>query len=172
MLYLIPMKEEFKFCPLCGKKLESGLIENKTRQYCTNCDFVDYKNPLPVAVAVAIRDKKFLLIKRGIEPRKGMWGSASGFIESGESPQEACLRELREETGVSGTIVKLIGVRWLKDEQMYGDMLAVIYLVQVDEDAVPVPGGDVDDARFFTIDELPEFFTHIFKNVIEEVKSS
>jgi ADP-ribose pyrophosphatase YjhB (NUDIX family) len=101
-----------------------------------------------------------------------MWGSASGFIETGESPQEACLRELQEETGVSGTIIKLIGVRRLEDEQIYGDMLAVIYLVQVDEDAVPVAGGDVDDARFFTIDELPEFFTRIFKNVIEEIKAS
>jgi ADP-ribose pyrophosphatase YjhB (NUDIX family) len=48
----------------------------------------------------------------------------------------------------------------------------VIYLVQVDEDAVPVAGGDVDDAGFFTIDELPEFFTRIFKNVIEEIKAS
>jgi 8-oxo-dGTP diphosphatase len=75
------MKEEFKYCPLCGTKLSSGDIENKIRQYCTNCDFIDYKNPLPVAVAMATRDKKFLLIKRGIEPRKGMWGSASGFIE-------------------------------------------------------------------------------------------
>jgi ADP-ribose pyrophosphatase YjhB (NUDIX family) len=166
------MKEEFKYCPLCGTKLDSGLIENKTRKYCPGCNFIDYKNPLPVAVAVATRDKKFLLIKRGIEPKKGMWGSASGFIESGESPQEACLRELQEETGVTGTIEKLIGVKWLEDEQMYGDMLAVIYLVQVDEDAEPVAGSDVDDARFFTIDELPEFFSRIFGNVIEEVKSS
>ena len=172
MYYLIPMKEEFKYCPLCGTKLNSGLIENKTRQYCTSCNFIDYKNPLPVAVAVAVRDKKFLLIKRGIEPRKGMWGSASGFIETGESPQEACLRELQEETGVSGTIVKLIGVRRLEDEQIYGDMLAIIYLVQVEEGEVPVAGSDVDDARFFDIDELPEYFTRIFKQVIEEIKSS
>ena len=166
------MKEEFKYCPLCGTTLDSGLIENKTRKYCKSCNFVDYKNPLPVAVALAIRDKKFLLIKRGIEPKKGMWGSASGFIETGETSQEACLRELQEETGVSGTIIKLIGVRRLEDEQIYGDMLAVIYLVQVDGDAEPVAGGDVDDARFFAIDELPEYFTRIFKNVIEEIKSS
>jgi ADP-ribose pyrophosphatase YjhB (NUDIX family) len=166
------MKEDFIYCPLCGTKLNSGDIENKIRRYCTNCNFVDYKNPLPVAVALATRDKKFLLIKRGIEPRKGMWGSASGFIETGETPQEACLRELKEETGVSGNIVKLVEVRRIEDEQIYGDMLAVIYLVQVDGNAEPVAGDDVDDARFFTIDELPEYFTRIFKNVIEEIKSS
>ena len=166
------MKEEFRYCPLCGTTLDLATIENKERRYCPGCNFVDYKNPLPVAVAVAVRDKKFLLIKRGIEPRKGMWGSASGFIETGETPQEACLRELKEETGVSGNIVKLVGVRRLEDEQIYGDMLAIIYLVQVNEGEVPEAGSDVDEARFFTIDELPEYFTRIFRSLIEEVKSS
>lgn len=166
------MKEDFNYCPLCGTPLDSGVIENKERRYCTSCNFVDYKNPLPVAVAVATRDKKFLLIKRGIEPRKGIWGSASGFIETGETPEEACLRELKEETGVNGNIVRLVRVVWLEDKQIYGDMLAVIYLVQVDEGEEPVAGGDVDDARFFTIKELPEYFARLFKDLVEEIQSS
>jgi ADP-ribose pyrophosphatase YjhB (NUDIX family) len=165
------MKEEFNYCPLCGSPLDSANIENKERRYCKSCNFVDYKNPLPVAVAVATRDKKFLLIKRGIEPRKGVWGSASGFIEIGESPEEACLRELKEETGVTGNIVRLVRVVRLEDKQIYGDMLALIYLVQVDEGEEPVAGSDVDDARFFTTEELPEYFTRIFKDIIEEIQS-
>lgn len=165
------MKEEFNYCPLCGTPLGSGFIENKERRYCTNCDFVDYKNPLPVAVAFATTGKKYLLIKRGIEPRKGVWGSASGFIESGETPEEACLRELKEETGVTGNIVRLVRAVRIEDKQIYGDMLALVYLVRVDEGEEPVAGGDVDDARFFTTDELPEHFTRIFKDVIEEIQS-
>jgi len=170
--YSRPMKEEFNYCPLCGNPLSSGIIENKERRYCTHCDFVDYKNPLPVAVAVATRDKKYLLIKRGIEPRKGVWGSASGFIESGETPEEACLRELKEETGVTGNIVRLIRVVRIEDKQIYGDMLALIYLVQVNEGEEPVAGSDVDDARFFTTDELPEYFARTFKDIMEEIQSS
>ena len=166
------MKEDFNFCPLCGTPLDSGIIENKERRYCTGCNFVDYKNPLPVAVAFAVRDKKFLLIKRGIEPRKGAWGSASGFIESGETPEEACLRELKEETGVTGKIIRLIRVVRLEDKQVYGDMLAIVYMVEVNEGEEPVAGSDVDDARFFTTDELPEFFTRIFKGEIEEIQSA
>ena len=43
-------------------------------------------------------------------PKKGFWGCPSGFIECGESPEEACLRELWEEAGVTGEIVRLVRV--------------------------------------------------------------
>jgi len=148
-----------------------GMIEGKKRKYCPQCAFVDYKNPLPVALAVAVKDKKFLLIKRGIPPKKGMWGSPSGFIEIGETPEEACLRELKEETGVSGKIVKLIGVTRREDEEIYGDMLIVKYLVKVDDEK-PTPGGDeVEDARFFDVAELPSYYADLFKDVVQEVEN-
>ncbi|GAH27897.1 unnamed protein product, partial [marine sediment metagenome] len=123
--------KEYNYCPICGTPLQAGMIEGRERKYCPKCDFIDYKNPLPVALAVAVKDKKFLLIRRGLPPRKGMWGSPSGFIENGETPEEACLRELKEETGISGKIVKLIGAARREDKEIYGDMLVVKYLVKV-----------------------------------------
>jgi 8-oxo-dGTP diphosphatase len=148
-----------------------GMIEGKKRKYCPQCGFVDYKNPLPVALAVAVKDKKFLLIKRGIPPKKGMWGSPSGFIEIGETPEEACLRELEEETGLSGEIVRLVGVTRREDQEVYGDMLIVKYLVKV-RAGEPTPGGDeVEDARFFDIAELPSYYADLFKDVVQEVES-
>ncbi len=69
------MREPYQYCPICGRVLELGVIEGKERKFCLNCDFIDYKNPLPVAVAIAVKGKKFLLIKRGLAPRKGTWGS-------------------------------------------------------------------------------------------------
>ena len=148
-----------------------GMIEGKNRKYCPKCDFIDYKNPLPVALAVAVKDKKFLLIKRGIPPKKGMWGSPSGFIESGETPEEACLRELKEETGVSGEIVRLIGVVRREDKEIYGDMLIVIYLVKVNGGKLTPPEDEVEDVRFFDISELPDYYVNLFKDVIEEVRN-
>jgi NADH pyrophosphatase NudC (nudix superfamily) len=85
--------KEYSFCPICGTTLQIGMIDGKERKYCPQCDFVDYKNPLPVALAIAIKGKDFLLIKRGIPPRKGVWASPAGFIEIGETAEEACLRE-------------------------------------------------------------------------------
>lgn len=154
---------------MCGAPLQVGMIEDKERKYCPSCDFVDYRNPLPVAVAVAARDKRFLLIKRGIPPRKGAWGSPSGFIEVGETPEEACLRELKEEAGVSGEIVKLIRVARREDPEIYGDMLVVVYLVKVG-DGEPVPGVEAEEAKFFDIGELPDYYARLLGNVIEEVQ--
>jgi len=162
--------KEYSFCPICGTSLQIAMIEGKERKYCPQCDFVDYKNPLPVALAIAIRDKNFLLIKRGIPPKKGMWASPSGFIEIGETAEEACLRELKEETGVSGEIVKLVGVVRHEDKEVYGDMLIVRYLVKVADEELN-PGTEAEDVRFFSVEELPGYYLELFKEVIEEVQN-
>lgn len=164
------MKEEYRYCPMCGTPLKSGVVEGKERQFCPSCDFVDYKNPLPVALAIPTRNRRFLLIKRGLPPRKGAWGFPSGFIETGETPEEACLRELREETGVSGEVVRLVGVIRLEDKELYGDMLVVMYLVRVG-DGEPTPGEEAEDAKFFDIDELPPYYAERLRDVIEEVQN-
>jgi len=164
--------KEYDYCPICATPLQTGMIEGKERKYCPKCDFIDYKNPLPVAVAVAVavKDKRFLLIKRGIAPKKGMWGSPSGFIESGETPEEACLRELKEETGISGEIVKLIGVIRREDKEIYGDMLVVKYLVKVKGGKL-TPGEEVEGVKFFEIAELPDYYVNLLKGVIEEIQN-
>jgi len=162
--------KEYNYCPICATSLQMGMIDGRTRKYCPECDFVDYKNPLPVALAVAVKDKRFLLIKRGLPPKKGMWGSASGFIEIGETPEEACLRELEEETGVSGEIVKLIGVARIEDKEIYGDMLVIPYLVKVKDEKL-APGSEAEDARFFDIAELPGYYSFFLKDIIEEIQN-
>jgi len=163
------MREPYEYCPICGKVLELGVIEGKERRFCPDCHFIDYKNPLPVAVAITVKSKKFLLIKRGLPPRKGTWGNPSGFIEVRETPEEACLRELKEETGVSGKIIKLVGVTRIEDKEIYGDMLVVRYLVKAGEEE-PIPGDEVEDVRFFNINELPDHYASRFKDIIEEAQ--
>ena len=162
--------KEYNYCPICGTILQTGVIEGRKRKYCPKCDFTDYKNPLPVAVAVAVKDKKFLLIKRGLPPRKGMWAPPSGFIEVGETPEEACLRELKEETGASGEIVQLIGVARREDREIYGDMLIVRYLVKVTSGKL-ASGDEVAEVRFFDIAELPDHYVNLFKDVIEQIQN-
>ena len=164
------MKEPFQYCPICGRVLELGVIDGKERKFCPNCDFIDYKNPLPVAVAIAVKGKKVLMIKRGRAPRKGAWGPPSGFIEVGETPEEACLRELKEETGVSGQVVRLVGVSRLGDKEVYGDMLMVRYLVKVGDEEI-TPGDDVEDARFFDIAELSDNYARHLSDLIESNKN-
>ena len=162
------MREPYRYCPVCGRVMELGAIDGKERKFCPDCDFIDYKNPLPVAVAIAVKEKKLLLIKRGIAPRKGAWGPPSGFIEVGETPEEACLRELKEETGVSGEVVRLLGVSRLEDKEVYGDMLMVRYLVKAGDEEI-TPGDEVEDARFFAITELSDNYARYLGEIIESI---
>ncbi|MFC2001987.1 NUDIX domain-containing protein [Chloroflexota bacterium] len=165
------MREPYQYCPICGSILEPGVIEGKERKFCSSCDFIDYKNPLPVAVAITVKGKKFLLIKRGLAPKKGTWGNPSGFIEVGETPEEASLRELKEETGISGQVVRLVGALRIEDREVYGDMLVVTYLIKAGNEDI-TPGDEVEDARFFDIAELPDYYIRRYSDIIESVKDN
>ncbi|MBM3120018.1 MAG: NUDIX hydrolase [Chloroflexi bacterium] len=163
------MIKEYIHCPFCGVTLQKGLIDHKKRKYCPSCDFVDYKNPLPVVFAIAVRGRRLLLIKRGIAPKKGMWACPSGAIEIGETPEEACLRELKEETGASGEIVRLVGVIKVEEEEIYGDLLALGYLVKL-ADGELLCGDEVEDVRFFNMSGLPDSYVDLFRKEIEEIQ--
>lgn len=60
------------------------------------------------AAAVFDKERRRVLLTRRAD--NGQWCLPSGCVEAGESVAEACLRELREETGLTGEIVKLVGV--------------------------------------------------------------
>lgn len=66
-----------------------------------NCDLEMYQNPVPVAVCLLPVENQLLGVRRGIEPRKGFVALPGGYINRGETWQEACCRELHEETGLS-----------------------------------------------------------------------
>jgi len=148
------VKKKRRFCSHCGKSLAEKVIEGKARGYCPRCDTVFYENPLPVASAIVVNKKReILLVKRGNEPYLGMWCLPIGFAESGEDVQGAALRELREETGLEGEIVRLVDVDTV-DDDYYGSMAIITYEVRRTGGKV-VAGDDAAQARYVTIDELP-----------------
>jgi len=159
----------YRFCPLCGKSLRKGVIDGKKREYCPECGFVNYKNPLPSAGAVAVKNRKILLIKRGREPGRGFWALPSGFIESGEAPENACRRELKEETGLDGFVKRLIGV-YREEIETYGDVIVVIYLMEIIGGELRA-GDDAEEAKLFKKERLPNLCFNCFKKAIAEVLS-
>ena len=71
-------------------KEESGRI----RPICARCGYVHYFAPQVAAVAIVTRvqDERFLLVQRGEDPGKGLWGLPGGFVELGETAQDALSR--------------------------------------------------------------------------------
>ncbi|MBA4417461.1 MAG: hypothetical protein C0392_06085 [Syntrophus sp. (in: bacteria)] len=142
------------FCNFCGKTLETDLLEGKTRQVCEACGEVYYENPLPVAsVILPNRDREIILVKRAREPFKDMWCCPIGFAETGESIEDAALRELKEETGIEGAITRLVDVSTHKNA-FYGDLLIVSFEAEK-VGGTECPGDDAGECRYFPVKGLP-----------------
>jgi len=122
---------------------------------------VDFRSPTGhpspglVTDAVTLRGTDVLLVRRGREPWKGMWALPGGFVEVGERPEDACLRELREETGVEGAIVALLGVYGDPARDPRGHVVAIAYVCEARGRATPSAGDDADAARWWPLSALP-----------------
>lgn len=102
-------------------------------------------------------------MRRGVEPGKGQWALPSGFVEIDETPEEACLRELKEETGLEGEILRLIGV-YTQESRVYKKVLIIGY--EVEAQGALTPGSDSLCARFFPLAEIPEVAFSSHKEII------
>ncbi|MCD6571460.1 MAG: NUDIX hydrolase [Deltaproteobacteria bacterium] len=148
------MTRQRKYCCYCGGDILHKDIGGKPREYCPECDTVFYENPLPVASSILVNeDREVLLVKRRNEPYKGMWCLPIGFAETGEDVHDAALRELKEETGIVGEIVRLIDVDTINN-YFYGSLAIVTYEVRKVGGDIS-PGDDAIDARYFPIIDLP-----------------
>ena len=147
------MKKQRKHCLYCGgeitKKREDGVL----RDFCPCCNSYFYENPLPVVSTIIESSRQILLVKRGRPPSKGLWCLPSGFAEAGESIEEAALRELKEETGIKGKIIKLLDVDSYKS-RFYGDLLFLTFIVE-QSDGKLCAGDDCVQARFWPVNKLP-----------------
>jgi ADP-ribose pyrophosphatase YjhB (NUDIX family) len=85
------------YCSYCGQPF---LIGQTLPLECASCGQITYQNPIPVAVTLLAVDDGLLVVRRGIDPQKGKLALPGGYINLGETWQEACARELQEETGV------------------------------------------------------------------------
>jgi NADH pyrophosphatase NudC (nudix superfamily) len=99
----------FLFCPYDGTRLTPRHAEGVSRPTCPACDFVDYANPKPCVAVLIEQAGKLLLGKRAVEPAKGMWDILGGFIDAGETAENAVHREIKEETGLDVTITRYLG---------------------------------------------------------------
>ena len=101
------LKNDFKLCPMCGsKKIEN---HGNRKWICPDCGFDLYCN-VASAVGVVIRDRynNVLFEVRAKNPRKGFIALPGGFVDFGESAEEAVIRECREEIGAEVSEVKYL----------------------------------------------------------------
>ncbi|MCI4362966.1 MAG: NUDIX hydrolase [Thermoplasmata archaeon] len=97
---------------------------------------------------------ELLLVRRRYPPFLGRWALPGGFVELGESCESAVLRELQEETGSHGRIVRLLGVYSDPRRDPRGPSASVVYQV-TGRRTVARGGDDASEARWWPFDRLP-----------------
>jgi ADP-ribose pyrophosphatase YjhB (NUDIX family) len=140
-------------CTNCGGPLTLGPIpgEERPRLSCAACGHIAYVNPRLVATAIPVTDQgEVILIRRGLEPGRGLWAQPGGFLEVDETPTEGAARETLEETGLVITPGEIVG--------LYARLEAAV-VVLVYEAAI-VGGGvrtspEALDVRTFAPDDIP-----------------
>jgi len=130
------------FCPRCARPLEPRDDGGRQRQACPDrgCGFVFYDNPLPVVAALVEHEGAVLLVRNHGWPET-WFGLVAGFLERGEAPADGALRELREELGLAGEVVRLLGVYAFPER----NELIVAYNVRAS--GTVVPGEEIAQVR-------------------------
>ena len=117
-----------------------------------------YRNPALTVDAVAVRTGEdgleVLLIRRGEEPWKGCWAFPGGFVDYGEDPETAVVRELAEECGVEGKVTGIISVRGEPERDPRGHIVTIFYAVEVAPESVPVAGDDAAHAEWVALGDV------------------
>lgn len=101
-----------KYCTHCKSDIVWQIPEgdNRHRHVCSSCHRIFYDNPRIVAGTIPIHDGKILLCKRAIQPRYGFWTLPAGFMENGETAEQAALRETQEEANADVIIQSLFSM--------------------------------------------------------------
>lgn len=135
---------------------------DRERPTCPACGFVFYFNPVVGAGMLVETGGRVVLVRRGVEPKKGQWSLPSGYVEANERAEDAAVRETREETGLEVEIDEMLGVYSFGREPQTG--VLILYSGHTTGGKLRA-GDDAQEVRTFAPEELPPdeliaFWTH------------
>lgn len=124
--------------------------DNRERLVCDDCGFVLYENPKVVVGTVSSFEGGVLLVRRAIEPRRGLWTLPAGFLERHESGEDGALRETHEEAGVHVELEGLLAVYSV----VRVSQIQLFYRARMHGPAL-APGPESLEARLWPWEEIP-----------------
>lgn len=167
MAYEPPEPFVWNHCGTCGRALVIAHDGQSNQPHCPDCRRFYYRNPVPAACCFVSRgDGELLFARRAVEPCRGGWSLPGGFIELGETPEEAALRELREETNLRATRARLLGVS-TRQSPISGAIMVLGYVVEdwEGEDEMR-PDSDALALGFFARGARPELSFSVHRELL------
>jgi 8-oxo-dGTP diphosphatase len=131
---------------------------------CPSCETIFFRNPKLVVTALIEEGGRVLLVKRDIEPGRGLWGLPGGYVDWDEHPERAISRECEEECGVQVEAQQLLSVQHV----MLGDEGIVILAYRARRTAgEPRPREEVQQIGWFDPSSLPPLAFSTHRNVLQ-----
>ncbi|MGI9009996.1 MAG: NUDIX domain-containing protein [Nitrososphaeraceae archaeon] len=112
-----------------------------------------YKNPIPTVDAIIQNSSSILLVKRVKDPYKNLFGLPGGFVNEGETIEEAIVREVYEETSFEVHPIEILGVYSDPTKDPRGHMLTVVFIVLVVR-GNPTTGDDINEISWMPINKI------------------
>lgn len=143
---------EYCFCPKCGGSLESRFLKTSepARLVCQSCDFVFFLDPKVAACTVIHQPGGIVLLQRAIEPGYGKWVFPGGYVDRGETVEDAAIREAREEVNLEVRLVSLLGVYSYR----HSPVIIVVYLAEAVGGLLSA-ADEALDVRLFNPEAIP-----------------
>jgi ADP-ribose pyrophosphatase YjhB (NUDIX family) len=144
---LNPALADAKYCPHCGNPAEVAYPRSIN---CPHCGYGAYYNPKPVAAAIPVTaDERIVLLRRGFDPGKGLWTFPGGFVDLGETVEEAARRETREEIQADVELTGLVGVYSRDTERV----VLIVFAASIQDE--PQTTAEALQVHAFAPDEIP-----------------
>ncbi len=135
-----------RFCANCGAP--SAVTDAGWRRVCAACNTEHFPRVDPVVIMLPVLGDRCCLGRQKRFPR-GMYSALAGFIEPGESMEEACAREVHEEVGLTVTAVRYHSTQpW-----PFPSSLMIGLICEVSGDALTLDNDEIDEAIWLTRDE-------------------
>ena len=138
------------YCNRCAQKLISTLAGN--RRFCERCniDFFPRINPV-VIMLIHTSDQRSVLLGRQKQYPKGMYSCLAGFVETGETLQDALCREVFEETGV---LVQKESIEFIDHQPWpFPSQMMLGFIAQAQQTTI-VLDDELEDAKWFSVSDL------------------
>ena len=147
-LQLIEWDRSHQFCGQCGTPTERRAEERARR--CPACEFMAYPRLSPVVMVRIVHEGRILLARA---PRfaSGMYSVLAGFVETGETLEQAIHREIAEEVGL-----QVQNLRYFASQSWpFPHSLMIAFTADYASGEIQVDGREILEAHWFTPDEMP-----------------
>ena len=147
---LLEWRRNHKFCSHCGHPTEVHPTEYA--MVCPSCRYHQYPRVNPCIITVITRGDDEILLAKSVHNKTNMYGLIAGFVEVGETLEEAVQREAFEEVGL-----KLKNIQYMSSQPWpFPSNLMVAFRAEYESGEIKLQEEEIADAQFFKIDQLPE----------------